>query len=64
MPNVPGVQIRTVLGLFLESPDKKCHSDVASAESYKKLLYGARWWLPPSPGRGESNESSVARGLS
>jgi hypothetical protein len=23
-----------------------------------------RWWLPPSPGRGESNESKVARGLS
>jgi hypothetical protein len=28
------------------------------------ILYGGRWWLPPSPGRGESNESKVARGLS
>jgi hypothetical protein len=28
------------------------------------ILYGGRWWLPPSPGRGESSESSVARGLS
>jgi hypothetical protein len=28
------------------------------------ILYGGRWWLPPSPGRGESSESKVARGLS
>jgi len=30
----------------------------------QRILYGGRWWLPPSPGRGESNESKVARGLS
>jgi hypothetical protein len=40
MPKVPGVQTGTVLGLLLGSPGKKCHSDVASAEScreyYKK----------------------------
>jgi hypothetical protein len=33
----------------------------------QKILYGGRWWLPSSPSRGESsesNESSVARGLS
>jgi hypothetical protein len=29
----------------------------------QRILYGGRWWLPPSPGRGESNESKVARGL-
>jgi len=29
-----------------------------------KILYGGRWWLPPSPGRGESCESRVACGLS
>ncbi len=29
-----------------------------------RILYGGRWWLPPSLGRGESNESKVARGLS
>jgi hypothetical protein len=28
------------------------------------ILYGGRWWLPLSPGRGESSESRVARGLS
>jgi hypothetical protein len=27
------------------------------------ILYGGRWWLPPSPGRGESCESEVTRGL-
>jgi hypothetical protein len=30
----------------------------------QRILYGGRWWLPLSPGRGESSESSVARGLS
>jgi hypothetical protein len=30
----------------------------------QSILYGGRWWLPPSPSRGESNESKVARGLS
>jgi hypothetical protein len=30
----------------------------------KRILYGGRWWLPPSPGRGESSESEVAQGLS
>jgi len=30
----------------------------------QRILYGGRWWLPPSLGRGESCESKVARGLS
>jgi hypothetical protein len=30
----------------------------------QRILYGGRWWLPLSPGHGESNESKVARGLS
>jgi hypothetical protein len=30
----------------------------------QRILYGGTWWLPPSPGRGESSESKVARGLS
>ncbi len=30
----------------------------------QRILYGGRWWLPLSPGRGESNEFKVARGLS
>ncbi len=30
----------------------------------QKILYVGRWWLPPNPGRGESSESKVVRGLS
>jgi len=30
----------------------------------QRILYGGRWWLPPSPSHGESNESKVAHGLS
>jgi len=30
----------------------------------QRILYGGRWWLPSSPGRGESSESKLARGLS
>jgi hypothetical protein len=30
----------------------------------QNILYGGRWWLPPSLGRGESCESEVARGSS
>jgi hypothetical protein len=30
----------------------------------QRILYGGRWWLPPSPSRGESSECRVARGLS
>jgi hypothetical protein len=29
----------------------------------QRILYGGRRWLPLSPGRGESSESRVARGL-
>jgi len=28
----------------------------------QRILYGGRWWLPSSLGRGESSESKVARG--
>jgi hypothetical protein len=30
----------------------------------QRILYGERWWLPPSPGRGESCESKVTCGSS
>jgi hypothetical protein len=44
-----------------ESQDKKTiwmcpHGELQS------ILYGGRWWLPPSLGRGESCESKVANG--
>jgi hypothetical protein len=46
-----------------ESQDKKpfgcgCHGEA------QRILYGGRWWLPPSPGHGESCESRVTYGLS
>jgi hypothetical protein len=33
-------------------------------EEAQKILYGGRWWLPPSLSCGESSESKVAHGLS
>jgi hypothetical protein len=30
----------------------------------QRILYGGRWWLPPSPSHGEWSESKVASGLS
>jgi hypothetical protein len=46
-----------------ESRDKKpfgcrCRGEV------QRIIYGGRWWLPPSPARCDSCESKVARGLS
>jgi hypothetical protein len=48
---------------FWESQDKRsfrCHSRGV----VQSILYGGRWWLLPSPGRGESCESEVAHGSS
>jgi hypothetical protein len=46
MPNVPGVQTGTVLGLLLENPGKKCHSDVASAKSCREYYKGEGGGFP------------------
>jgi hypothetical protein len=46
-----------------ESWDKKPFSCKCYGEM-QSILYGGRWWLPLNPGRGESCESKVARGLS
>jgi hypothetical protein len=54
----------TVSGLLFGSPGKKCHWDVGAAGVTQRILYGGRWWLPPSPGRGEFCESKIARGSS
>jgi hypothetical protein len=40
MPKILGVQIETISRLLLGSLGKKCHSDVASAESYKEYYKG------------------------
>jgi hypothetical protein len=46
-----------------ESRDKKSFGCGCCGEA-QSILYGGRWWLPPSLGRGELSESRVARGLS
>jgi hypothetical protein len=46
-PKVPGIQTRTISGLLLGSPRKKCHSDVASAESCRKYYMGEGGGFPP-----------------
>jgi hypothetical protein len=38
------------------TPSLRCHS----RRMVQSILYGGRWWLPLSPGRGESCESRVA----
>jgi hypothetical protein len=44
-----------------ESRDKKPFGCRFRGEA-QRILYGGRWWLPPSPNCGESYESRVARG--
>jgi len=39
-----------------ESREKKPFGCRCGGES-QRILYGGRWWLPPSLGRGESSES-------
>jgi len=46
MPKVPGVQLKTVSGLPLGSPGKKCHSDVTPAGSCKEYYMGEGGGFP------------------
>jgi hypothetical protein len=39
-----------------ESWDKEPFECVRGAVT-QRILYGGRWWLPPSPGHGKSSES-------
>jgi hypothetical protein len=61
---VTRVRVVTISGLSLGSPGTKIHLDVAPREEARSILYGGRWWLPPSSGHGESCESKVVRGSS
>jgi hypothetical protein len=45
-----------------ESRDKKLFECGCRGKA-QSILYGGRWWLPLSSGRGESCESRVAHGL-
>ncbi len=46
-----------------ESQDKKPFGCRRHGEA-QIIVYGGRWWLPPSSGCGEFCESEIARGLS
>jgi hypothetical protein len=41
-----------------ESQEKMTFGCSLSGE-LQRILYGGRWWFPPSPGRGESSESKL-----
>jgi hypothetical protein len=57
----PGNPNRDDFGTPLwESREKEPFGCTCGGE-LQRILYGGRWWLPMSPGRGESNESKVAR---
>jgi hypothetical protein len=43
---------RTISGFQLGSPGKKTKCSPRNVA--QRILYGGRWWLPPSPGRGVS----------
>jgi hypothetical protein len=60
---VAGIVVVGISGVPLGSPETKSHLDVAPWRVAEYIIWG-RWWLPPSPGRGESCESRIARGLS
>jgi len=59
----PGSSTRDSFGTPWESQEK-VPFECGSRGVTQRILYGGRWWFPPSPGRGESSESKVARGLS
>jgi len=60
----PGSPNRDNFGTpFWESREKMPFGCKCGGET-QRILYGRRWWLPPSSGCGESSETKVAHGLS
>jgi len=60
----PGSLTRDSFGTLPWESREKVSFRCGSRGATQKILYGGRWWLPPSPGCGESSESKVACGLS
>jgi len=60
----PGSPTRDNFGTPPWESREKVSFECSLRGELQRILYGGRWWLPPSPGRDESNESKVARGLS
>jgi len=50
----PGTPLGIVSGLQLGSPGKKEPFGCSPRNVTQRILYGGRWWLPPSPSRGVS----------
>jgi len=54
-----GVPTLAISRLPFGNHGTKCHLDVGLVERHKVYYKGGRWWLPPSPGCGESCESEL-----
>jgi hypothetical protein len=61
---VAGVLVIGISGLPLGSPEIKKTIWMWPRGKLQSILYGGRWWLHLSLGRGESCESRIAHGLS
>jgi hypothetical protein len=59
----PG-QFRDIFGILPWESREKVPFGCRCDKVMQRILYGGRWWLPPSLGRGEFCESKVARGSS
>jgi len=55
---VPGLQPGIVSRLQLGSLGKKRPFGCSLGGELQRILYGGRWWLPPSLSRGESSSPS------
>jgi hypothetical protein len=53
----PGSPNRDTFGTPLWESQEKEPFGCSCGGVTQRMLYGGRWWLPPSPGRGESSES-------
>ncbi len=60
----PKSPTRDSFGTPLWESREKVPFGCTSRRELQRILYGGRWCLPLSPGRGESSESKVARGQS
>jgi hypothetical protein len=62
-PKVSIVQTEIISGTPLWESREKVPSECKCSGETQRILYGGRWWLPPTSGHGESNESKVTRGF-
>ncbi len=55
----PGSANRDSFGTPLWESREKVPFECTLGGKLQKILHGGRWWLPPSPGHGESSESKL-----